>query len=342
MEKTKISLEEIIKQHSSWTYQEVYNYIKSKIESGQMKEIKNSGLNGKRPILYNSYWKYNEDIDYSIYLDEIRFKLHASINTTYYMNNVDKYIENRNNILKLSNHLQKKSSSYMKNPATNSNKSMYSKDAETINERSFEIFQREKYLKNEGGQTLLKQLGIDKAMLDYYDTTEPLAYYSHHKQTPQNILIVENKDTFYSMRKHLIEGNRTIFGLEIGTIIYGSGKAVFNSFSDFANAVEPYFSDIDNKLYYFGDIDYEGILIYERFCQTVNIEIKAFTNGYEIMLYKAENIGIDLMPTTKKGQNKNITDLFFKQFNNRFVIKIKKLLEEGRYIPQEIVNSNDY
>lgn len=32
------------------------------------------------------------------------------------------------------------------------------------------------------------------------------------RQTPQNILLIENKDTFYSMRRHLISGVAEILG----------------------------------------------------------------------------------------------------------------------------------
>ena len=67
---------------------------------------------------------------------------------------------------------------------------------ETMNERSFEIFHREKFFQREGGLEFCRKAGIEAAKLSFYETSEPLSYYSCSKQSPQNILIIENKDTF--------------------------------------------------------------------------------------------------------------------------------------------------
>ena len=48
---------------------------------------------------------------------------------------------------------------------------------------------------------ILKNLGLELDFLNYYDTCEPIAYYSMSKENPQNILVLENKDTYYTMRK---------------------------------------------------------------------------------------------------------------------------------------------
>ena len=65
------------------------------------------------------------------------------------------------------------------------------------------------------GQRLLKNVGLTVDDLNIYETAEPLAYYSVSKETPQNILIIENKDTFYSLRKFLIERHPRILGCSI-------------------------------------------------------------------------------------------------------------------------------
>ena len=46
--------------------------------------------------------------------------------------------------------------------------------------------------------------------IEFLSDSETLAYYSHTRKTPQNMLILENKDTFYSMRRHLLEGKRVL------------------------------------------------------------------------------------------------------------------------------------
>lgn len=55
-----------------------------------------------------------------------------------------------------------------------------------------------------------------------------------------------------------------IFGMEIGTVIYGAGKGILRSFEDFQFCVEPHINHSANEILYFGDLDYEGIGIYER------------------------------------------------------------------------------
>ncbi|MGB5000816.1 MAG: hypothetical protein WBO90_17150, partial [Blautia wexlerae] len=66
---------------------------------------------------------------------------------------------------------------------------------------------------------ILKRCGLNVEALNVYRTTEPLSYYTHTRNTPQNILILENKDPFFSMRNYLLNGHTEIFGAEIGTLI---------------------------------------------------------------------------------------------------------------------------
>ena len=134
----------------------------------------------------------------------------------------------------------------------------------SLNERSFQIFGREKFLQREQGRKILTHCGVTLEQLEVYRTTEPLAYYSCSTKTPQNVLILENKDTFYSIRRHLLSGRTMLFGAEISTVIYGAGKGILRSFEDFGFCVEPHINDASNRILYFGDLDYEGIGIYER------------------------------------------------------------------------------
>ena len=54
-----------------------------------------------------------------------------------------------------------------------------------------------------------------------------------------------------------------ILGKMFDTVIYGAGKGIYRTFSDYVQGAEDYFN-AENMLYYFGDLDYEGILIYEH------------------------------------------------------------------------------
>lgn len=335
MKKHKISLNDIISAHREWDYQTIYQYIVEEIKQGKLEPVKNSGVNGKKPSLNNRYWRFEDEKDYSKYEEELTYKIHPHLDISFYKNNWDKYEKDRFFILQLSEYL--------------TNQQYKLAQPETTNERSFEIFQREKFLSLEGGKDLLKRLGVSKEKLAFYETSEPLSYYSHHKQHPQNFLIIENKDTFYSMRKHLIEGYDSILNLKIGTLIYGGGKSIYKSFADYLNKVEPYFGDMSNKVYYFGDLDYEGILIYETLQKKYpECKIELFYEAYIRMIDKAEEMNVKMdqlllrLPETKVGQAKKEGTLFYQVFDANYRSKIQKILESRRYIPQEILNEWDY
>lgn len=324
--KKKITLDEIIKNYRIDDYQLLVKFIIDNIDMGTITPIKSSRTNGKNPALYNAYRIIVSESDNSKYKDNLLYKLNTQLKLDYYINNIEKYKEDEEYIIKLSNYLD-------------TNKRLLD-EPESINERSFEIWGREKFLQKNGNK-ILKNLGMSLDSLNVYETTEPLSYYSHHKKTPQNILIIENKDTFYSMRRHLLNGNESMLGLKVGTLIYGKGKGISKSFKDFTYCVEPYLSSNINNIYYFGDLDYEGIIIYESLCRVFkdNIAIKLFLAAYRAMLKKADK---NDLPEMKEGQNKNIGSHFLMAFNQKEREEILKILNENKYIPQEILSIRDF
>lgn len=323
----RITLEEIQKNGKFETYGGLHSHIMNEISKGTIKPVKASGTNGKKPALYRKYWIEEPVKDYSELESELIFGLSPLIANDYYLENLSVYEQDRKWVLMLSSYLEKQRG-LLEQP-------------ESINERSFEIWGQEKFLKKGSGMRILRNCGISGETLNYYDTCEPMAGYTHTRKVPQNLLLLENKDTFYSMRRHLLEGNDTILGLEIGTLIYGAGKGILKSFRDFSICSEPYMQNEFNKIYYFGDLDYEGIGIYERLSELFKsgCEIIPFSHGYIRMLEKAENT---LLPETKEQQNRNITEKFFSFFEPDIIFKMKKILESDKYIPQEILNISDF
>ena len=156
------------------------------------------------------------------------------------------------------------------------------------------------------------------------------------------MLVLENKDTFYSMRRHLLDGSDTILGVRIGTLIYGGGKRIQRSFKDFEFCVEPYMTEAGNRIYYFGDLDYEGIGIYEGLAKLFadKWKIDPFVPAYEAMLKKAEKAAY--LPETKEQQNRNINSMFFSFFPEGQAQQMKRILEGDVYVPQEILNISDF
>lgn len=329
--KRKCTLDAIIKAHPKLDYQQIYYFICKEIEEGRLEPIRASKLNGKKPSLFHAYWEIWEEEDYQEVLEEITYRISPLLDMTYYKKNPKRYAEDAREIRLLSEYLIRNRQAL--------------EISEAINERSFEIFHQEKFLDREKGRGLLARLGVAKEDLNYYETSVPMSYYSHSKKTPQKFLIIENKDTFYSMRKYLIEGNREIFGVEFGTLIYGGGKGIYRSFLDFVNRIEPYFEEEGNQVYYFGDLDFEGIQIYLTLAKMYQekVRIFLFLNAYREMLKKAEEIGIGELPGTKEGQKDPMElDVFFREFSAEEQERMGQILRGRYYIPQEILNVGDY
>ena len=327
MKRRKILLKDIISQHSDMEYQQLYAYVMGLIENKELEPMKSAKNNGRTPALPISFWKYEKERDYTAVYEELKYKYHPLINTSYYREHPERYEADKNNLQLLSDYLK--------------DHSELLKIKETMNERSFEIFHREKFFQKEGGLEFCKRVAVDVDKLGFYGTSEPLSYYSHSKRTPQNILIIENKDTFFDIRRYMNKGHNRILGKEFDTLIYGAGKGIWKTFSDYINGAETYFMG-DNQLFYFGDLDYEGILIYERLIESTSAVIHIFTEAYEAMLDKALRIGFSALPYMKEKQNTNIGTRFLDKFEDMRKVQICEILEMGRYIPQEILNEHDW
>ena len=307
-------------------YKKQYAYIKKLESEHKIEEIRSSGTNGRQPYLCQRYKLIDNKKDLSSFLDEIKYNIHPDIHIEYYAKHLEKYVEERTYVKKLSDFLN--NSSHLLDICI------------SCNERSFQIWQEEKFLKESKGKTILKHCNIPLDKLNYYDTSEPISYYSKTTSVPQNILIIENKDTFYSMRKHLLLGETNIFDLQIGTLIYGAGKRIWNSFSSLNIVSEPYMIDKNNQFLYFGDLDYEGIYIYEKLVSLcTDIKVKPFVAAYCKMLQKGINLDL---PTPSEKQNKNISNDFLSYFESQYADMIMNIFNNNHYIPQEILNINDF
>lgn len=325
----RVSLEKLCSVRRDFLYEDQYQYIRSLLETGRIRPVLASGTNGKKPALYREYWLVEEEKNYQDLEEELKYQMTPLISVDYYLAHPEVYEKDRPWVLLLNDYLknQKEQLEY----------------PQSVNERSFAIWRREKFLSREQGKKILKRCGLEEDTLNVYKTTEPLAYYAHTREVPQNLLILENKDTFYSMRRHLLEGNDRILGVPVGTLIYGAGKGIFRSFQDFDLCVEPYMKNTGNVIYYFGDLDYEGLGIYESLAEMFaqRWEIIPFISAYEAMVKKAEEIVPEELPDTKEGQSRRDCHLFFSYFEGKQIEKMKRILEKGKYIPQEILNISD-
>jgi hypothetical protein len=210
------------------------------------------------------------------------------------------------------------------------------KEPLSINERSFQIWGVEKLLKE---KSIIKSIftynGWSIEMLNYYETPEPFFEYNFSVAEEMNVLIIENKDTWYSLRKIMQETGHNRLFRNYHVILYGEGKKIISK----NNRLQEYddlLAGQKNQYYYFGDLDYEGINIYEALVAgNENLDIKLCTDLYEAMLLKAKDL---TLPHTKEGQIKGDMTRFLECFNKQNRQVIRNILEQGLYIPQEILN----
>lgn len=326
--KKKVNLESLTKNKIFESYDEECLFVNKLIESGRLRPINNKKTNGKKPALCFDYWQIEEDVDYSIYEKELNYKICPKITIDFYKKNLDIYVKEREYVLALNDYL--KNNIHLLNIMVSEN------------ERSFEIWRKEKFLTSGSGKTVLKHCGIDYEFLNTYKTREPFAYFAFNRNTPQSILIIENNDPFYSIRKKMLNGSNSVLGVNFGSLIYGGGRRVDSYLADFDVSAEEYMKTPNNNLLYWGDLDYEGIRIYDTLLKIFNgnAEIKPFVLAYKAMLKKSEYV--KELPQTKDGQNRNIDDTFFMYFEKDDVRRMKSILERGLYIPQEILNISDF
>ncbi len=331
--KHKATYDEVIGKKKFANYQEEFDYIKKLIDEGSISPIKASGTNGKKPAMFRAFWISDKEIDYSEYIDELKYKLSTDINPEFYLQHPEIYAKEREYVIALSKYLEKSANEL--------------KITVSENERSYAIWKKEKFLSGHGQRdtvsavSVLRHCGISVDKLNVYHTTEPLVYFSIDKVRPQNILVLENLDPFYGMRKRLMSGRNDILGKKFSTLIYGGGKRVNAFFTGFNVFAEDYLKDSSNVFYYYGDLDYEGIGIFESFTDRFkdSLNIVPFIEAYTELI---SNIKIDELPNSKQLQNRNIDTYFFSFFDGVIAEKMKNILESGKYVPQEKLSIIDY
>lgn len=317
-----ITITEIQEYFKIDSYPKLVEKVTLLVDEGTLSAIKSSKSNGMLPSLYNRYRVNSKENNLMFLVDEINYTFPINFKRDYYLNNLEKYQRDKDYIEKLAN--------YFRN-----NKCKCKLDVPmAINERSFDIWGQEKLLKEGVGQSILKNLGLSIDDLNTYVTPEPFVYFSCKKDRKQNVLIIENKDTWYTMRKLMIEGQYLFLGQAVDTIIYGSGKNIEKSLEEYEHTVEEYLLH-PSKVFYWGDIDYEGIAIYERlkkrYSGAFNVEL--FDSAYLAMVKLSEG---RKMPDYREKQNKNIDRIFLDEIAPYGEL-IVELLQTGCYIPQEIV-----
>lgn len=166
-------------------------------------------------------------------------------------------------------------------------RSQQSKTPLSINERSLQIFGNEKFLASSECKKILNKYHISMGAFNVYNTPEPFIYYTYPGYS-KDALIIENKDTWYTMRKVLMETGK-ICGCKFKALIYGEGRKIQSSFEYINEEDTKDIHDIE-YFYYFGDLDSSGIDILYKLKKNYPIyRIMPFEPAYEFLYSKKRN-----------------------------------------------------
>lgn len=290
-------------------YSDFANLIKQFEAENILKPVKKHNTNNKSIPLYHTY-RINKSYFKDRLLDHIQstiLKVHESLNLQTYFSLDEKTWKKDLPFIK-------KIDQYIKGKG-------FPKNEASAPERSYEMIGDEKWIDLKGGKALLQRIGIwDKLKITY--NVDPLMAAINPKMINQSEhlhLVVENKATFYDCLESLEDTSFT-------SLIYGAGwKIVCNiAMLDKQLGIE----GSKSKIYYFGDLDYEGISIWYMLREKDNINLAV--PFYQALLSKVPTPG-------KVNQRKNSEALeqFISCFSKEEEKRIETLLESGCYYPQE-------
>jgi 5S rRNA maturation endonuclease (ribonuclease M5) len=305
--------------HQKGGYHSLYKGLERLSQEGFVKPMKTVGYNGKYPPL---------KLRWSIVEDEIAPRWKSE------------------DILRLSDLLD--FSTYIKYPQLQTDREwqfilrihefLRNRDRRewaSCEERCLELFDNEKFLdpKEEMDNGVMKRLKLSYDDLKMKKYGQMFVYWNRGVRQIKTAIILENHSTFFSYKRAAMEGC-DIFGIYPDAIIYGQGKDIISSFS-FIHEI----ADAEMiKVFYFGDMDPEGYMIYKSLKEEYNyINISLQLDAYKKLLDFGKSYPI------KKAQNKNIENLNFviREFaaNKYYEVaeKLKRLWDANLRIPQEFI-----
>jgi hypothetical protein len=180
-------------------------------------------------------------------------------------------------------------------------------------------------------------MGITDKDLHCYATPEQcFADYIPYRKDNMVLLVCENKDIWFNIRRLMFEkGKSEILGRHIDGVIFGDGNEVTGKgkFCGYAK----FLSGENTSFLYCGDIDRAGFDIYLRLKRTAEeLDISLFVPIYKKML---ELCDLQKLPSSSDNRNINVDmSEILPLFSDNEKSKIKKILEENKRLPQEIVN----
>lgn len=210
-------------------------------------------------------------------------------------------------------------------------------------ERSFDIFGKEKILDDKGVKALLKNLYLSDKELGFYDTPEYCFYdYIPQKKNKMTLLICENKDIWFNIRRCMFEdGFTNVFGVHVDGVVYGEGNRVSQRQGALTEYVK-FMGCQDVSFLYWGDIDREGFEIFKKvvkYNETLNISL--FVQGYRMMIQESQlrlSQGAELEDSSSSKYAQMDYVELLADFTDNERLYLNNCLKRNKLIPQEIVS----
>ena len=202
-----------------------------------------------------------------------------------------------------------------------------------IKERSLLLFKDEKRLDSLFKGQLFKKGRLTLEMLDCFRTWEPFTVEHFSSLNLHRTLIIENKDTYYSVFKICSELKHAS---PYRHVIYGCGIKIYSTIFGIEN-LDPKISEIE----YFGDIDPKGLeipcitqkkLIEARFPQRILPALPLYRRAFELI--ELSKISFKITRERAKKWNDNYLSFLPEPLQS----KAKTLFQQSFRIPQEITN----
>ena len=321
--KKTISKKELENMFSAFSDEELYAIVKKLSDDSILRPVISSQTNGNRK--YPVYMKYRISFENSSFENEYMEieKLHPVLQTAGLLKSKpDIYRRYREQLLMLDRYL------FSRNCC---NVSVSRK------ERSFEIFGEEKVLDNRTFCVVLQKLGIDNNTLLFYDTPEfCFNDYIPVKKPKMTLLICENKDIWFNIRRMMFENHAMIlFGIQLDGVVYGCGNKIAGK--DALTAYTSFMGGSDISYFYWGDIDRAGLNIFlSAVRQNPSLSIQLFVPGYEEMLRLAKDRKIP-----DSADRRKVTDDYssiFAAVDREFRNAFEENIRNNKRIPQEIIS----
>lgn len=294
--------------------------IRKLIADNILEEISPKNNNGKEiPLAYKfKIKKYEVKKDYINEIQSYILKVDGAID-------LQKYF-------KLSEETWKKDVPFIEKINDYIVKKGFPEDDATSQERSFHIVGDEKWIDEKGGKTLLERIGLWEK-LNIVNNSDPLMLainpkriieINDDKSLSYYHLIVENKATFMALMEGLEE-------TEFTSLIFGSGWKIVSNYRMLELQLN---LKGNHKLVYFGDLDNEGISIWNSLNEKIQASLAI--DFYVELLKKSCELGKE-----NQLRNDNAIKNFLSFFSEKDKNTILGCLGSERYIPQEALNKDE-